>query len=85
AESRTSILVLCQQTRFHIESPNYRELNIEGLSITVTSQNSNKGTARPKHKAKLSESTEILSGANLRLKASSRYALIGRNGSGNSS
>uniref|UniRef100_A0A0D2XSP8 ABC transporter domain-containing protein n=1 Tax=Fusarium oxysporum (strain Fo5176) TaxID=660025 RepID=A0A0D2XSP8_FUSOF len=54
-------------------------LNIEGLGITVTSQNSNKGTARPKHKAKLSESTEILSGANLRLKASSRYALIGRN------
>ncbi|KAG7404231.1 putative ABC transporter ATP-binding protein [Fusarium oxysporum f. sp. rapae] len=84
AESRTSILVSCQQTRFHIGSPNYRELNIEGLSITVTSQNSNKGTARPKHKAKLSESIEILSGASLRLKASSRYALIGRNGSGKS-
>lgn len=112
AESVSTILVSCQQTRFHIESPNYREvskpvpndnpydissantlvpglqLDIEGLNITVTSADSGpKGTAtaKAKGKAKASEGTEILSNAKLRLKAGSRYALIGRNGSGKSS
>ena len=68
------------------------QLDIEGLSITVTSSNaatSSEGTpvaakGRGKGKAK-SEGTEILSGAKLRLKEGQRYALVGRNGSGKSS
>ncbi|KAK2613708.1 hypothetical protein N8I77_000600 [Diaporthe amygdali] len=87
AESVATILVSCKQTRFHIESPNYRELDIEGLNITVVS------TATPgvktaggkgKAKATKSDGTEVLSNAKLRLKAGQRYALIGKNGSGKS-
>jgi hypothetical protein len=29
AESVSTILVSCKQTRFHIESPNYREVTIK--------------------------------------------------------
>ncbi|KAL2148498.1 hypothetical protein VTH82DRAFT_2052 [Thermothelomyces myriococcoides] len=82
AESVSTILVSCKQTRFHIENPNYRELDIEGLNITVTSGSGEK--PKGKGKAKAAEGTEILSGAKLRLKAGSRYALVGRNGSGKS-
>lgn len=57
-------------------------MDIEGLNITVTS--GDKPTAKGKGKAK-AEGTEILSNAELRLKAGQRYALIGRNGSGKSS
>ncbi|POS78372.1 ABC transporter [Diaporthe helianthi] len=87
AESVATILVSCKQTRFHIESPNYRELDIEGLNITVAP------TAPPgvkvsggkgKAKASKSEDTEILSNAKLRLKAGQRYSLVGKNGSGKS-
>ncbi|KAK0627647.1 ABC transporter [Immersiella caudata] len=84
AESVSTILVSCKQTRFHIESPNYRELDIEGLNITVTSGEGGKASAKARGKAKASEGTEVLSNAKLRLKAGSRYALIGRNGSGKS-
>ncbi|KAL2190158.1 P-loop containing nucleoside triphosphate hydrolase protein [Thermothelomyces heterothallicus CBS 203.75] len=83
AESVSTILVSCKQTRFHIESPNYRELDIEGLNITVTSGSGEKPKGKGKAKA-AAEGTEILSGAKLRLKAGSRYALVGRNGSGKS-
>ncbi|KAK4034563.1 ABC transporter F family member 3, partial [Parachaetomium inaequale] len=85
AESVSTILVSCKQTRFHIESPNYRELDIEGLNITVTSGGAGEKTAKGKGKGKAAaEGTEILSNAKLRLKAGSRYALVGRNGSGKS-
>ncbi|KAK4245240.1 hypothetical protein C7999DRAFT_43213 [Corynascus novoguineensis] len=83
AESVSTILVSCKQTRFHIENPNYRELDIEGLNITVTSGSADKPKGKGKAKA-TAEGTEILSGAKLRLKAGSRYALVGRNGSGKS-
>ncbi|KAH6632672.1 putative transporter protein [Chaetomium tenue] len=83
AESVSTILVSCKQTRFHIESPNYRELDIEGLNITVTSGSGEKVKGKGKGKAS-GEGTEILSNAKLRLKAGSRYALVGRNGSGKS-
>ncbi|KXX74785.1 ABC transporter F family member 3 [Madurella mycetomatis] len=83
AESVSTILVSCKQTRFHIESPNYRELDIEGLNITVTSGAGTTGKGKAKAKA-AAEGTEILSNAKLRLKAGSRYALVGRNGSGKS-
>ncbi len=33
AESVSTILVSCKQTRFHIESPNYREVHIPESSI----------------------------------------------------
>ncbi|KAL1838233.1 hypothetical protein VTJ49DRAFT_2867 [Mycothermus thermophilus] len=81
-EAVSTILVSCKQTRFHIESPNYRELDIEGLNITVTSAPQDK--PKGKGKAKAAEGTEVLSGAKLRLKAGNRYALVGRNGSGKS-
>ncbi|GJN66790.1 hypothetical protein PCL_04329 [Purpureocillium lilacinum] len=85
AESVATILCTAKQTRFHIDSPNYRELDIDGLGITVTS--SEKGgaasTAKGKSKAR-AEGIEILSGAKLRLKEGQRYALVGRNGTGKS-
>ncbi|KAI4869367.1 P-loop containing nucleoside triphosphate hydrolase protein [Hypoxylon rubiginosum] len=81
AESAATILCTSKQTRFNIGSPNYRELDIEGLNITVTS--SPRSGAKGKSKAK-SEGTEILNNAKLRLKAGQRYALIGRNGTGKS-
>ncbi|KAK1752164.1 P-loop containing nucleoside triphosphate hydrolase protein [Echria macrotheca] len=83
AESVSTILVSCKQTRFHIETPNYRELDIEGLNITVTSGDVPK-SAKARGKAKVSEGTEILNNAKLRLKAGSRYAVVGRNGTGKS-
>jgi ATPase subunit of ABC transporter with duplicated ATPase domains len=70
-----SLIATCKQTRFDIKSPNYRELDIEGLTITLTS---------PSAKSKRTGGIEILSDAQLRLKAGQRYALIGRNGSGKS-
>ncbi|OTB05458.1 hypothetical protein M426DRAFT_260619 [Hypoxylon sp. CI-4A] len=81
AESVTTILCTSKQTRFNIGTPNYRELDIEGLNITVTSKP--KPGVKGKGKAK-SEGTEILNNAKLRLKAGQRYALIGRNGTGKS-
>ncbi|KAH6996314.1 ABC transporter [Ilyonectria sp. MPI-CAGE-AT-0026] len=84
-ESVATILCTSKQTRFHIESPNYRELEIEGISITVTSggKASGKSTAKSKGKAK-AEGIEILTNAKLRLKEGQRYALVGRNGTGKS-
>ncbi|KAI7789139.1 ABC transporter [Diaporthe eres] len=87
AESVATILVSCKQTRFHIESPNYRELDIEGLNITVASAGPpavKTPGGKGKTKAAKSEGTEILSNAKLRLKAGQRYSLVGKNGSGKS-
>ncbi|KAI1383163.1 P-loop containing nucleoside triphosphate hydrolase protein [Hypoxylon trugodes] len=81
AESAATILCTSTQTRFNIGTPNSRELDIEGLNITVTS--GSKPGAKGKNKAK-SEGTEILNNAKLRLKAGQRYALLGRNGTGKS-
>ncbi|KAI1373662.1 P-loop containing nucleoside triphosphate hydrolase protein [Hypoxylon crocopeplum] len=81
AESTTTILCTSKQTRFKIGTPNYRDLDIEGLNIIVTS-GARSGT-KGKGKAR-SEGTEILNNAKLRLKASQRYALVGRNGTGKS-
>lgn len=81
AESVATIVCTSKQTRFNIGTPNYRELDIEGLNIIVKS--GSKSGAKGKAKAK-NEGTEILSNAKLRLKAGQRYALIGRNGTGKS-
>ncbi|ERT02597.1 hypothetical protein HMPREF1624_00897 [Sporothrix schenckii ATCC 58251] len=83
SDSVSAIQVSCKQTRFQIESPNYRELDVEGLSIAV-SAGPPAGTTKAKGKAARGNSIEILSDATLRLKAGERYALIGRNGTGKS-
>ncbi|KAK8118656.1 uncharacterized protein PG998_003282 [Apiospora kogelbergensis] len=84
AESVATILCTSKQTRFNIATPNYRELDIESLSIVVTS-GAQSTTAKGRGKSKVrSEGTEILSNAKLRLKAGQRYALLGRNGTGKS-
>lgn len=61
------------------------KLDVEGLHITVTSNNSGgKVASKGKGKAR-SEGLEILTNASLKLKAGVHYALIGRNGTGKSS
>ncbi|KAF4343099.1 positive effector GCN20 [Fusarium beomiforme] len=79
SESVATILCNSKQTRFQIT--NNRELDIEGVNITVTS--GDKPSSKGKAKAK-SEGVEILAGAKLRLKEGQRYALVGRNGTGKS-
>ncbi|KAF5023671.1 hypothetical protein F66182_4237 [Fusarium sp. NRRL 66182] len=79
SESVATILCNAKQTRFQIT--NHRELDIDGVSITVAS--SEKPAARGKAKAK-GQGIEILAGAKLRLKEGQRYALVGRNGTGKS-
>ncbi|KZL68317.1 ABC transporter [Colletotrichum tofieldiae] len=81
SESVATILCTSKQTRFNIQTADHRELDIDGLNITVTS--AGKSGAKGKAKAR-SDGTEILVDAKLRLKAGQRYALIGRNGSGKS-
>lgn len=87
AESVATILCTAKQTRFNIDSSNYRELDIDGLNIVVTSgekaSKSEKSSSKSKGKAK-SDGLEILSNAKLRLKEGQRYALVGRNGTGKS-
>ncbi|KAK5998590.1 ATP-binding cassette sub-family F member 3 [Cladobotryum mycophilum] len=87
AESVATILCTSKQTRFHIDSANFRELDIDGVTITVSSgekpDKPEKGAAKSKGKGK-SDGLEILSNAKLRLKEGQRYALIGRNGTGKS-
>ncbi|KHN98059.1 ABC transporter-like protein [Metarhizium album ARSEF 1941] len=82
AESATTILCTAQQTRFHIDSPNYRELHVQGLHILVTS--GGKDSSTPKTRSKRPDGLEILSNAKLLLKEGRRYALVGRNGTGKS-
>ncbi|KXJ92420.1 ABC transporter [Microdochium bolleyi] len=95
AESVATILCTAKQTRFNIATPSYRELDIEGLNITVKSTPKDTGSTdasssssavakRKASKATKSEGVEILSNAKLRLKAGQRYALVGRNGTGKS-
>ncbi|KAL7922286.1 P-loop containing nucleoside triphosphate hydrolase protein [Trichoderma austrokoningii] len=84
AESVATILCTAKQTRFNIDSSNYRELDIDGLNIVVTSgETPEKPAGKSKGKSK-SDGLEILSNAKLRLKEGQRYALVGRNGTGKS-
>ncbi|KAG7131714.1 ABC transporter F family member 4 like protein [Verticillium longisporum] len=93
SESVATILCTSKQTRFDIKTVDYRELDIEGLCITVVAgPASEAASGEPKKKAAASkakakaraEGLELLSDAKLRLKAGQRYALVGRNGSGKS-
>ncbi|KAJ4270221.1 hypothetical protein NW762_001897 [Fusarium torreyae] len=95
SESVATILCNSKQTRFQITNhrevckhqflayqvSNRRQLDIDGVNITVTS--GDKPTGKGKAKAK-GEGIEILTGAKLRLKEGQRYALVGRNGTGKS-
>ncbi|KAI5463410.1 P-loop containing nucleoside triphosphate hydrolase protein [Mariannaea sp. PMI_226] len=85
SESVSTILCTSKQTRFHIESPNYRELEIDAVTITVTSggKSTGKPSAKGRSKAK-AEGIEILAGTKLKLNEGQRYALVGRNGTGKS-
>ncbi|KAL5090596.1 hypothetical protein Trisim1_004221 [Trichoderma cf. simile WF8] len=87
AESVATILCTAKQTRFNIDSSSYRELDIDGLTIVVTSgekaEKPEKAAGKSKGKSK-SDGLEILSNAKLRLKEGQRYALVGRNGTGKS-
>ncbi|KAI1015119.1 hypothetical protein LB503_003661 [Fusarium chuoi] len=79
SESVATILCNSKQTRFQIT--NHRELDIDGVNITVTSGDKPSGKGKAKSKG---EGIEILAGAKLRLKEGQRYALVGRNGTGKS-
>ncbi|RFU74830.1 hypothetical protein TARUN_7399 [Trichoderma arundinaceum] len=87
AESVATILCTAKQTRFNIDSTSYRELDVDGLTIVVTSgekaEKPEKAAGKSKGKSK-SEGLEILTNAKLRLKEGQRYALVGRNGTGKS-
>ncbi|KAK2590421.1 hypothetical protein QQS21_011894 [Conoideocrella luteorostrata] len=83
SESAATIFCTAKQTRFHIDSPNYRELDVDGLQILVTSGDKGPTSSKSKSKAR-SEGLEILSNAKLLLKEAQRYALVGRNGTGKS-
>ncbi|EJP65732.1 ABC transporter [Beauveria bassiana ARSEF 2860] len=83
SESVATILCTSKQTRFHIDTANYRELDIAGVNITIVGGSKPGASAKGKSKAR-SEGLEILSGAKLRLKEGHRYALVGRNGTGKS-
>ncbi|CAK7198802.1 hypothetical protein SEUCBS139899_001468 [Sporothrix eucalyptigena] len=84
SDSVSAIQVSCKQTRFQIENPSYRELDIEGLNITVSAGPPTGATKAKGKAASRSTGLEILSDATLRLKPGQRYALIGRNGTGKS-
>ena len=89
AESVATILCTAKQTRFNIDNFNYRELDIDGLNIVVTSgekasKSEKPSSSKSKGKSK-ADGLEILSNAKLRLKEGQRYALVGRNGTGKSS
>ncbi|KAL4989192.1 P-loop containing nucleoside triphosphate hydrolase protein [Aspergillus falconensis] len=85
----TSIIATCKQTRFHLlnDQPS-RELDVEGLTITVSSPlDTAEGPSRTKAKGKSkskADARELISDAHLRLKAGVHYGLVGRNGTGKS-
>ncbi|KAJ5614767.1 hypothetical protein N7528_008421 [Penicillium herquei] len=88
--SAPTILATCKQTRFHLLDDNPTpEIDVEGLSITVTSaapdavDDGSKLKAKGKGKAKAA-GRELISDGHLRLKGGTHYGLLGRNGTGKS-
>lgn len=79
----TTLQVSCKQTRFQVENPSYREIDVEGLNISFFLK-PHPGKCGKKGHAHGFNTSEILTDATLRLKPGERYALIGRNGSGKS-
>ncbi|KAJ5712035.1 hypothetical protein N7488_006191 [Penicillium malachiteum] len=87
--SAPTIFATCKQTRFHLLDDNPTpEIDVEGLSITVTSAapeavDESKLKAKGKGKAKAA-GRELISDGHLRLKGGTHYGLLGRNGTGKS-
>ncbi|KAL1957473.1 hypothetical protein VTO42DRAFT_5936 [Malbranchea cinnamomea] len=90
-----TIVASCKQTRFHFqEGKGSGDVDIQGLDLIVKSSpvvevespnSATKEKPKPRVKSKAkSEGTEILSNADLRLRAGVRYGLVGRNGTGKS-
>ncbi|KAK2751055.1 hypothetical protein FQN57_000130 [Myotisia sp. PD_48] len=89
------ILATSKQTRFHLpDGKTSGELDIQGLDIIISAASPSdegksappgSGKDKPKKKGKAaSQGLELLSNANLRLKAGVHYGLVGRNGTGKS-
>ncbi|PYI07152.1 P-loop containing nucleoside triphosphate hydrolase protein [Aspergillus sclerotiicarbonarius CBS 121057] len=82
-----SIIATCKQTRFHLHDKASQEVDVEGLTIAVssTSNEDNVPISKPKGRSKTkAEARELIVDAHLRLKAGVCYGLIGRNGTGKS-
>ncbi|PYH49381.1 ABC-F family ATP-binding cassette domain-containing protein [Aspergillus saccharolyticus JOP 1030-1] len=82
-----TIIASCKQTRFHILDQASKEVDVEGITIAVTSPPTHAESAttdaKSKRRAK-AEAKELISDAHLQLKAGVHYGLIGRNGTGKS-
>ncbi|PYI23815.1 ABC transporter [Aspergillus violaceofuscus CBS 115571] len=83
-----TIIATCKQTRFHILDQASNEVDVEGITIAVSSPQNHAESAtttdlKSKRKAR-AEARELISDAHLRLKAGVRYGLVGRNGTGKS-
>ncbi|KAJ2895824.1 ABC transporter [Zalerion maritima] len=85
-ESVATIQVAARQTRFNIQKPDYRELDVQDLDIRILSGEKVAKGSKGKAKAANGEGNraELLAGANLKLQGGQRYALLGRNGCGKS-
>ncbi|OJK04553.1 hypothetical protein ASPACDRAFT_49025 [Aspergillus aculeatus ATCC 16872] len=82
-----TIIATCKQTRFHVLDQASKEVDVEGITIAVSSPQNHAESAatdlKSKRKAK-AEAKELISDAHLRLKAGVHYGLVGRNGTGKS-
>ncbi|PWY95347.1 ABC transporter [Aspergillus sclerotioniger CBS 115572] len=81
------IIATCKQTRFHLHDKASQEVDVEGLTIAVSStlNGDNASISKPKGRSKAkAEARELIVDAHLRLKAGVCYGLIGRNGTGKS-
>ncbi|KAF2220189.1 putative ABC transporter [Elsinoe ampelina] len=85
--SRPRLVATSQETRFHInEDASLSDIHVKDIDLAVVSpvdHDSLSTSARKSSKSK-STSLEILSHADLKLKQSTCYGLIGRNGAGKS-
>ncbi|PWY89991.1 P-loop containing nucleoside triphosphate hydrolase protein [Aspergillus heteromorphus CBS 117.55] len=82
-----SILATCKQTRFHLHDKASKEVDVEGLTIAVSSTSNEENLSNPKSKGKSkakAETRELITQGHLRLKEGVCYGLIGRNGTGKS-
>ncbi|RAL05455.1 ABC-F family ATP-binding cassette domain-containing protein [Aspergillus ibericus CBS 121593] len=82
-----SIIATCKQTRFHLHDKASQEVDVEGLTIAVSSTSNEEQVpaSKPKGRSKAkAEAKELIIDAHLRLKAGVCYGLIGRNGTGKS-
>ncbi|KAG8624807.1 hypothetical protein KVT40_007874 [Elsinoe batatas] len=85
--SRTRLAATSQETRFHInEDASLSDIHVKDIDLAVLSPADHDDSSNSARKSSKSKSTslEILSHADLKLKRSTCYGLIGRNGAGKS-